>query len=53
MAGSGPYAWMIGRRFEMAEQRLGYNETPIRLRTDLFVKPNLSANEAGAQLTLF
>ena len=24
MAGSGPYAWMIGRRFEMAARRLGY-----------------------------
>ena len=23
MAGSGPYAWMIGRRFEMAARRLG------------------------------
>ncbi len=53
MAGSGPYAWMIGRRFEMAEQRLGYNATPIRLRSDLFVKPSLPANETGAQLSLF
>ncbi len=53
MAGSGPYAWMIGRRFEMAEKRLGYNETQVGLRTDLFVKPRLTANEAGAQLTLF
>ena len=53
MAGSGPYAWMIGRRFEMAEQRLGYNKMPVRLRTDLFVKPTLPANEAGAQLSLF
>ena len=26
MAGSGPYAWMIGRRFEMATRRLGYRE---------------------------
>jgi len=26
MAGSGPYAWMIGRRFEIAAMRLGYNE---------------------------
>ena len=24
MAGSGPYAWMIGRRFEMATRRLGF-----------------------------
>ncbi len=36
MAGSGPYAWMIGRRFEMAARRLGYRETSRALRTDLF-----------------
>ena len=53
MAGSGPYAWMIGRRFEMAVQRLGYRETPAKLRTDLFQKPAPAASEAGAQLSLF
>ena len=53
MAGSGPYAWMIGRRFEMAERKLGYNETPARLRTDLFVKPTPAGTETGAQLSLF
>lgn len=37
--GSGPYAWMIGRRFEMAAQRCGFNRTRLRLRTDLFRKP--------------
>ena len=36
MAGSGPYAWMIGRRFEIAAKRLGYRETPLALRSDLF-----------------
>ena len=39
MAGSGPYAWMIGRRFEIAAQRLGYREAPVALRTDLFQPP--------------
>ena len=39
MAGSGPYAWMIGRRFEIAAKRLGYRETPLALRTDLFRAP--------------
>ena len=39
MAGSGPYAWMIGRRFEMAARRLGFRETSRALRTDLFRKP--------------
>ncbi len=53
MAGSGPYAWMIGRRFEMAARRLGYRETPVGLRTDLFVRPAPPASETGAQLSLF
>lgn len=37
--GSGPYAWMIGRRFEMAAQRIGFNKARLRLRTDLFHRP--------------
>jgi DNA repair photolyase len=53
MAGSGPYAWMIGRRFEMATRRLGFHETSRPLRTDLFRKPTLKASDAGAQLSLF
>src|SRR5208337_4273260 len=53
MAGSGPYAWMIGRRFEMAARRLGYSETRASLRTDLFRKPAPASCEAGAQLSLF
>jgi len=53
MAGSGPYAWMIGRRFEMAARRLGYCEQPAPLRTDLFHKPMPEAEGKGAQLSLF
>nr|WP_245427248.1 PA0069 family radical SAM protein [Roseiarcus fermentans] len=53
MAGSGPYAWMVGRRFEMTARRLGFRETPLALRTDLFVKPPPQAKEAGGQLSLF
>lgn len=49
MVGSGPYAWMIGRRFEMAAERIGFNTTRKRLRTDLFVKPQ----KEKAQLSLF
>ena len=49
MVGSGPYSWMIGRRFEMAAERLGFNGTRLRLRTDLFVKPE----REKAQLSLF
>ena len=47
MKGSGPYAWMIGRRFEIAAARLGFSQT--RLRTDLFRAPNCGAE----QLALF
>ena len=53
MAGSGPYAWMIGRRFEMAARRLGFRETSRELRTDLFRKPAVAPSNAGAQLSLF
>ncbi|TLG77049.1 PA0069 family radical SAM protein [Methylocystis sp. B8] len=38
MKGEGPYAWMIGRRFEVAAARLGFTEK-TRLRTDLFEPP--------------
>jgi len=53
MAGSGPYAWMIGRRFEIAAQRLGYRETPEVLRNDLFEAPLTAEKAAPRQLTLF
>jgi DNA repair photolyase len=53
MAGSGPYAWMIGRRFEVAAKRLGYRETPIALRSDLFCAPALAETGAPRQLSLF
>jgi DNA repair photolyase len=37
--GSGPYAWQIGRRFQLACQRLGLNNGRVKLRTDLFRRP--------------
>jgi DNA repair photolyase len=49
MTGEGPYAWMIGRRFELAAERLGLNEAAVELRTDLFTPPTLP----GQQLKLF
>ena len=49
MTGNGPYAWMTGRRFEMAAQRLGFNQARLKLRTDLFKPPP----RPGAQLSLF
>jgi DNA repair photolyase len=48
MRGTGPYAWQIGRRFEIAARRLGLNTSRVKLRTDLFVPP--SGNEAQLQL---
>ncbi|MEI2386499.1 PA0069 family radical SAM protein [Breoghania sp. JC706] len=49
MRGEGPYAWQLGRRFELAAKRLGFNQRRKRLRTDLFVPPFKSAE----QLSLF
>ena len=49
MIGTGPYADMIGRRFEIAAARLGFPKTRMRLRTDAFVPPT----RQGAQLSLF
>jgi DNA repair photolyase len=47
--GTGPYAWTIGRRFEMASQRLGYNKNRRQLSTDAFRRPP----QPGEQLKLF
>ncbi|HUO55407.1 MAG TPA: PA0069 family radical SAM protein [Rhodoblastus sp.] len=49
MTGAGPYAWMIGRRFELASEKLGFGKSRLRLRSDLFTRP-----EGGErQLSLF
>ena len=48
MKGSGPYAWQIGRRFEIAARRLGFNAKRTSLRTDLFVQ----AEKKNEQLML-
>ncbi|MBX9760637.1 MAG: PA0069 family radical SAM protein [Beijerinckiaceae bacterium] len=49
MTGSGPYAWMTGRRFEIAATRAGFNQQRRKLRTDLFSPPV----RPGEQLKLF
>ena len=49
MRGTGPYAWTIGRRFEIAAKRLGMNLEKRPLRTDLFRSPA----KGGTQLALF
>jgi DNA repair photolyase len=46
--GSGPYAWQVGRRFQLACQRLGLNTDRLKLRTDLFKRPV----QVGEQLAL-
>lgn len=48
MTGTGPYAWTIGRRFELACQRLGFNAQRLKLATGLFQRPP----QPGEQLTL-
>jgi len=49
MTGSGPIAWMIGRRFEAACEKLNLNKARAKLTTEHFSPPR---NEA-AQLNLF
>jgi DNA repair photolyase len=49
MKGEGPYAWMIGRRFEKACARLGLNVQKVELTTKHFRAP-LACSE---QLSLF
>ena len=49
MTGTGPYAWMIGRRFELACEKLGLNVTRTVLTTRHFRKPQ----GPTAQLSLF
>jgi DNA repair photolyase len=46
--GTGPFAWLIGRRFETAAKGLGYAERRLKLKTDLFAPPP----RAGDQLSL-
>ena len=47
--GSGPYAWSIGRRFELACERLGLNKKRSKLTVAHFHPPKQSRN----QLDLF
>src|SRR6188472_1542237 len=49
MKGAGPYAWMIGRRFEMACEKLGLNVSRVQLTTEHFRKPKPDTE----QLSLF
>ena len=49
MTGNGPFAWMIGRRFETALARNGFSTERRKLRTDLFRRPQAE----GQQLSLF
>lgn len=47
--GTGPYAWLIGRRFQMACERLGLNTTRRELTTEHFRPPQPGSD----QLSLF
>jgi DNA repair photolyase len=48
MRGTGPYAFQIRKRFELAARRLGLNAERAVLRTDLFTPPR----QDGVQLSL-
>jgi DNA repair photolyase len=39
MKGKGPYAWMLGRRFEIACEKLGFNTAKRVLTTEHFQPP--------------
>jgi DNA repair photolyase len=45
MTGAGPYAWMIGRRFENACDRLGLNRDRVVLSTEHFQPPRPRAEQ--------
>jgi DNA repair photolyase len=49
MKGTGPMAWMIGRRFEIACTKLGLNKKRAKLTTEHFARPK----DDGGQLSLF
>src|SRR3954467_4461982 len=49
MTGGGPVAWMIGRRFELACEKLGFNQDRTKLTTDHFSPPR----PGSEQLSLF
>src|SRR5579871_3465164 len=49
MKGTGPMAWMIGRRFEIACEKLGLNKRRSKLTIEHFARPKRS----GQQLSLF
>jgi DNA repair photolyase len=49
MTGAGPVAWMIGRRFEVACERLGFNKTRASTTIEHFRPPR----PAAEQLALF
>jgi DNA repair photolyase len=49
MTGKGPIAWMIGRRFELACERLGFNAVSVKTTTEHFRPPQA----ASEQLSLF
>lgn len=51
--GIGPLAVMIGRRFEVAARRLGYDRRRLRLATELFTPPERKGPDAARQLSLF
>ena len=48
--GTGPYAWTIGRRFELACQRLGLNRRKLKLSTEPLPPPTAARRAAEPAL---
>ena len=46
MTGNGPLAWMIGRRFEVACERLGFNKTKVSVPPPSHFRPPKPASGA-------
>ncbi len=52
MTGTGPVAWMVGRRFEVACERLGFNRDKVCTTTEHF-RPPRPRRPQTEQLSLF
>jgi DNA repair photolyase len=50
MTGNGPIAWMIGRRFEVACERLGFNTTKVKITTEHFRAPRSRSEQLSFEL---
>src|SRR5262252_843384 len=45
MTGTGPIAWMIGRRFDIACEKLGLNKKRVKVTTEHFARPKRDGDQ--------